>query len=280
MMDDVRWAGLLVSVHPVERNQTMTARRHQPTSRAVMTKSVTLAMGAALAFSVVGCTSDAVSDQSSTSTAATASDVPSATVDVSGAVTPSPDAASGGPTGAPGDTAPPSAAVPGSTGAGDAGTPADSSATAQQPPAPATTILEGAPAARTVPAIDLTATGDFGGSVTAKITQIGPVQATADLPGQTAGPAVALTIEVDNGSSAPIGLDGIRVTLADSSGAAATSTTGNSAAPFAGMMVEGGRAEGTYVFIVPPENRDPVTITVTYSTSAPAVVFAGPVASS
>ena len=91
-----------------------------------------------------------------------------------------------------------------------------------------------------------------------------------------AGP---LTIEVDNGSSAPISLDGFTVALTDSTGAAATITTGNSAAPFAGMMVEGGKAQGTYVFVVPQENRDPVTITMTYSTSSPAVVFAGPVAS-
>lgn len=138
--------------------------------------------------------------------------------------------------------------------------------------------IEVAPTVTRAPAIDLTATGDLGGSVTARITQIGPIESTADLPGEVAGPAVALTIEIANDSAGPISLEGVTVRMTDSSGAAATATTGNSAQPFAGMSVEGGKAQGTYVFVVPPDARNPVTVTVGYSPSSPTLVFSGEVA--
>ena len=138
-------------------------------------------------------------------------------------------------------------------------------------------VLEGAPVTR-APAIDIGSTGDFGGGVTAKITQITPIQATASLPGDLEGPAIAVTIEIDNSASTAIGLTGVTVGVTDSAGASAPMSSGNAAEPFAGMLVEGGKATGTYVFTVPPETRNPVTITVGYSPSSPTLVFAGEVA--
>jgi hypothetical protein len=128
------------------------------------------------------------------------------------------------------------------------------------------------------PAIDLATAGDFGNGVTARITQITPIQATASLPGDLEGPAIAVTIEIDNTSPTPVGLTGAAVTLTDSAGNQAANSSGNSAAPLAGMVVEGGKATGTYVFVVPPDARNPVTITVGYSPSSPTLVFAGEVA--
>jgi hypothetical protein len=74
--------------------------------------------------------------------------------------------------------------------------------------------LEGAPTTR-APSIGLTDTGDFGGSVTARLTQANPVLA-APIVGAPEEPAISVVIEIDNGSAAPIGLDGVVVTLTDS----------------------------------------------------------------
>ena len=46
------------------------------------------------------------------------------------------------------------------------------------------------------------------------------------------------------------------------------------------MMVQGGKAQATYVFAVPNDARNPVTITLAYSPSAPTLSFAGEVAGS
>lgn len=138
--------------------------------------------------------------------------------------------------------------------------------------------LEGAPTVSRAPAIALTGMGDFGGGVTAKIVRIEPVQASASRPGDVGGPAVAVTVEIDNASSAPISLAGAAVSLSDANAVTAPSVSGAPAAPFAGMIVEGGKAEATYVFVVPADARNPVTVTLGYSPSSPTLVFAGDVA--
>ena len=70
------------------------------------------------------------------------------------------------------------------------------------------------------------------------------------------------------------------MTLTDSAGNPAPSIRDSSAAPFAGMMVEGGKAQVTYVFVVPDDGRNPVTITIAYSASSPTLAFAGEIAGS
>ena len=59
----------------------------------------------------------------------------------------------------------------------------------------------------TAPAVALTDTADFGGQVVARIAQVTAVQATATLPGEISGPAVAVTVEITNSSAQAIGLD-------------------------------------------------------------------------
>lgn len=139
--------------------------------------------------------------------------------------------------------------------------------------------VEAVPTTR-APSIGLGDTGDFGGSVTAKITQITPVQATGTRPGEASGPGVAVTFEIDNGSAAPIGLGSVAVNMTDSAGDLAPNINDITAAPFAGMAVEGGKAQATYVFAVPNDARNPVTITLAYSPSSPTLSFAGEIAGS
>lgn len=127
------------------------------------------------------------------------------------------------------------------------------------------------------PPVALTDTADFGGQVTARISEVKAVQATATLPGEISGPAIAVTVDITNGSADRIGADSVTVTLADAAGNPAVPIDDN-AAPLTGVVEPGASASGTYVFTVPADQRNPVTVTVNYSAGAPTLVFTGPVA--
>ena len=67
------------------------------------------------------------------------------------------------------------------------------------------------------------------------------------------------------------------VTLVDAAGNVAAPTTSEPAAPTSGTLDDGGTAEGTYVFRMPEDTRNAVTLTVDYEAGAPVVVFHGSV---
>jgi len=249
-------------------------RKHSGTTPSTVRCVRAFAVIVALALGTASCTSD--TGPATNQSAASAS--PNAAADAR--------EASGGATGTGSSDAPSEPA-----GAGDAAnldgptaapTGAETAASAADPvanpSAPSGAVLEGAPTTR-APSIGLTDTGDFGGSISARLAQVNPVQA-APIVGAPEESAIAVTIEISNGSAAPIGLDSVAVTLTDSAGNPAPSINDTSAAPFAGMMVEGGRAQATYVFVVPNDARNPVTITIAYSASAPTLAFSGEIAGS
>lgn len=130
----------------------------------------------------------------------------------------------------------------------------------------------------TAPAVGLTDTAEFGGQVSARIAGVTAVQATATLPGEVSGPAVAVNLEITNGSAQAIGLDSVTVTLTDAAGNPAGSMAADPSAPLSGVLDAGATKAGTYVFTVPADQRNPVTVTVTYSSGAPTLVFTGQVA--
>lgn len=127
------------------------------------------------------------------------------------------------------------------------------------------------------PPVGLTDTADFGGQVSARITSVEAVQGTATLPGEISGPAVRVTIRIDNGSADTIGVDTVTVALADAAGDPASSISAQDATPLNGVVLPGEAASGTYLFTVPTDQRNPVTVTVSYSTAAPTLVFTGAV---
>ncbi len=51
--------------------------------------------------------------------------------------------------------------------------------------------------------------------------------------------------------------------------------SGPGAKPFPAEVVPGGEASGVFVFSVPPEHRDQVTISVDFAVGVPIVVFQG-----
>lgn len=127
----------------------------------------------------------------------------------------------------------------------------------------------------TAPSRPLTSPADFGGRVTARIVSIKAIDGVAHGPGEIAGPALAVTLQVDNGSARPIDLAGVGVTLTDSAGDPASSLAGDPSSPLTGTVAAGGNAAGTYVFTVGADRRRPITLALSYSTEAPTVVFSG-----
>ena len=92
-----------------------------------------------------------------------------------------------------------------------------------------------------------------------------------------AGPAVAATIRFENESGHPLDLGATMVTLVDAAGNVAAPTTSSPAAPTSGTLDDGGATEGTYVFRMPEDTRNEITLTVDYEAGAPVVVFHGSV---
>jgi len=205
--------------------------------------------------------------------------------------------ASGSSASADGSTAPTSSvsdaasAAASAPGTGDAGaSPAEAAAPTQAAssdvPAPATTPVA-APAGgdinQTVPSVELTTaapvsltgTAEFGGGVTVDLASIASVQTTAQGPGEVAGPGLVITIRIKNGSAAAVPLDAVNVTVTDAAQTPASPMSGAPAAPFSGQVAPGAEAQGVYVFTVPSDYTDPASITVSYSTDAPIVLFTG-----
>lgn len=166
------------------------------------------------------------------------------------------------PSGARSSRAAPSARPPASTpvpqpGSGDVSTTA--SATPEQTQRP----------------VALDSPAETGSGLTASITRVRGIEAEAKGPGEVSGPAVALTVSVENGSRQPADMGGTVVTLEDSSGAPGGEILSPPAKPLAGTVAAGKRAKGTYVFRVAKDRRDPIRVLVTLGSGLPVLVFRG-----
>jgi hypothetical protein len=128
------------------------------------------------------------------------------------------------------------------------------------------------------PAVALDETAEAGDGVTASITSVEAIDGTATGPGNVAGPALRVTVRVDNGTDGPVSLGGVSVDLTYGEDLVPASPLGDpSAAPFTGTIAPGEGAEGVYVFSIPVEDRGSVTLSVGYQAGAPIMVFTGPV---
>jgi hypothetical protein len=126
------------------------------------------------------------------------------------------------------------------------------------------------------PAVALDQPAAVGDGVTASITSIEPIQGTGTGRGNVAGPALRVTVRIDNGTAKPVSLDGVTVGLTSGEDQTpASSLDDPSQLPFAGTVGPGDTADGTYVFSLPEDSRDPVTVSVGYRAGAPILVFTG-----
>jgi hypothetical protein len=127
-----------------------------------------------------------------------------------------------------------------------------------------------------LPAVGLEKTAAVGDGVTARIVDLEAIDAQAQGPGNVAGPALRVTVRLDNGTGSDIDLAGVSVNLAYGPELTPASPVNDpSASSFDGQLPTGRSAEAASVFTVPRDTRDTVTITVGYRPGAPLVVFTG-----
>lgn len=162
-----------------------------------------------------------------------------------------------------------SSAAPSST----AGTSSGTSSHASPTPTPKGTV----PSAVTVTkaAVPLSATANFGGQVTARITGIRAVQGKPRLPGEVAGPAIAVTVSLSNGTRKRIAIDSVVNAYYGPDLTPALVISGPPTSPFGSSLAPGKSALGVSTFTVGVADRKDITIEFSYTASAPVVRFRG-----
>lgn len=121
----------------------------------------------------------------------------------------------------------------------------------------------------------LGAASSYGNGVSASIVKTAAITGVADRPGEIAGPAVAVTVQIINQSTEAIGLNNVIVNFYDSAGAPATRLSSAPSSPLSGALTAGTKQTGVYAFNVAKDHRAQVRITVSYAANAPIVLFTG-----
>jgi hypothetical protein len=118
--------------------------------------------------------------------------------------------------------------------------------------------------------------GKLGDGVSVQVAEIENVKGTAQGPGEVAGPALRITVEVDNGGDTPLALDAALVNLYYGEDRTPASTlSGPGVDPFPAAIRPGRSGSGRFVFAVPRKGRNPLTVEFSYTTEAPTVIFRG-----
>gem|GEM_PF-2943429 len=159
---------------------------------------------------------------------------------------------------------------------GSGATPATTSAPTQEP-GDANEVVDAAPQEELEP-VDLDEeSGEIDG-ISVEISDISRIDAEAELPGETGGPALLVTIELTNNGSVTADLSTVTVNLADAEGATSTPLTASPAAPFDGTLDADESATAMYVFSFPDDRVGPVTVDVSPAPELPVARFVGAIA--
>lgn len=117
--------------------------------------------------------------------------------------------------------------------------------------------------------------GDGSAGVSVAIPGITSTTAQASGPGEVSGPALVVTVSVENTMSEPVDLSLVAVNMTDSAGDPGEGMIGEPAQWLEGTLEPGGSAEGTYVFAISPDARAPITVTVSLGASITTAQFVG-----
>ncbi|MGH3354150.1 MAG: hypothetical protein ACRDPS_26045 [Nocardioides sp.] len=111
--------------------------------------------------------------------------------------------------------------------------------------------------------------------VTARLARIESVQATASLPGEVGGPALAITVKVKNETEKDLSLAlGVVNAYFGPERTPAVSVASDGEVPFPSSVAPGAAAKGVYVFQIPEDAR-PVRVELDLGDGADVVVFKG-----
>lgn len=128
------------------------------------------------------------------------------------------------------------------------------------------------------PAVEIGVASKPQSGVTATVSNIEAVDGKAQGPGEISGPAVRFTVTLNNAGTTAV--DGNAVIVNVDSGkdhVPALVLSGPGAVNFPATVGPGEKASGTYVFLVPNDQRDDVRIFFNYKVSSPIAAFEGAV---
>ena len=144
-----------------------------------------------------------------------------------------------------------------------------------EPTTPEPTTPDPSTSDPTAPPVDLEDPAEIG-TVTARLVRIEAIEGEADGPGEIAGPALRVTVELTNGGDTEVDLTGVVVNLYHGPGSApAEMLAGSGSSWLEGRLAAGASAAGVYVFTVPADDRDPVQVTIFVTPDEPTVLFEG-----
>ncbi len=127
------------------------------------------------------------------------------------------------------------------------------------------------------PAVSIDDIAETSTGMSFRIESLEAVDGEANGPGEIAAPSVRVTIVATNGGTAPVLLETVVVDLRSGTDQVpAPPLSGPGGARFSGSLAPDASATGVYVFDVPVDRRDLVSILVSYVASVPPVVFEGP----
>lgn len=113
-----------------------------------------------------------------------------------------------------------------------------------------------------LPAEPVGATVEVGGGFVAEVVDVRPTRIEAGVPGDIAGPAVAVVVAISNDGTADIDVDRVTVSAAYGDSREASGYEGGVASPHRGVLAPGETSEGTYVFAVPEDQVDTLVVRV------------------
>jgi hypothetical protein len=129
-----------------------------------------------------------------------------------------------------------------------------------------------------LPPVALDAPAAVGDGIVATLPKLEAIRGTAVGPGNIAGPAVRVTVRLENRTGKAVSVDGVAVNLYTGRELTPASPLDDpSQRPFSGMVQPGKSVQGIYVFTVPTNRRNSVTVEVGYTAGAPLLRFTGSV---
>lgn len=149
-------------------------------------------------------------------------------------------------------------------------TPAPSHSTGKASAKPTVDPRYGAPVADVVPAKEA---AKLSGGLTATVVSIDATQAKAIRAGETAGPAIKVTVTLTNSTGKDVSLGQVAVNGYYGSKATPAVALSDGAKPLLGTLAAGATAKGVYLYSVPADQRASAVITMTDSAGTPVTVF-------
>ncbi len=150
------------------------------------------------------------------------------------------------------------------------------SSTAPESPAPDGEPETGPDGRQTLPPADLDDAVAVEGGPRVSVSSIEDVDGEAVVPGEVSGPAVRITVDVENDTDEAIDLTTAVVTLyAGDSGLQANPVSKPAGKAFPSAVAPGRTAEGAFVFELPEDQRSGVRVEVDLSVSDPLIAFEG-----